>query len=177
MMNKNKAQDLMTNMPGNVLRKEDIQIESVSQMGQQSAIVETRLHAAIRFEKVGGRWEPREFRLGHGQWENIESLVSALNMIREDETKRRLGKVADAIVKYCAKNGRLPPFRDFVSLSDALNPVYMTPLIRLDAWDRPLYAELLSAGVVRLYSAGADGQPGTKDDVELIRTFATVETR
>ncbi len=83
-----------------------------------------------------------------------------------------LDEVAAALERYRSKNGALPEFKDYVSLSDALFPDYMTPLIRLDAWRNPLAAYKTGANSVRLVSAGPDGKLGTADDIELTRTFS-----
>jgi hypothetical protein len=158
-------------LPQDLLDKEDVYIESVSQTGERNAAVEARLRTAFRFEKTGGKWMVKEVRVGHGQWENLEDFLRTLERMKTEETKGQLERVAAAIVKYREKNGRLPPFTDFVSLTDALSPDYLTPLVRLDAWRRPLAAVRLGPNAVRLISAGPDGKLGTPDDIELTRNF------
>ena len=78
--------------------------------------------------------------------------------------------LAERIVAYRDANGFLPTFSDYVSLADVLCPVYMTPLIRLDAWRNPLFADR-TGDRVRIRSSGMDGRSNTSDDLELIRTF------
>jgi hypothetical protein len=120
---------------------------------------------AFRLEKVRGVWVVREVRLGHGQWEKVGNLVQALEKVKSEETSEMLSRVAEAILKYRKENGTLPVFMDYIGLSDVLSPKYMTPLIRLDAWRRPLGAERAGADSILLRSAGTDGQFGTDDDI------------
>jgi hypothetical protein len=165
------AQDLIVHLPQDILDKEDVYIESVSQSGERNAVVEAQLRMTFRFEKTGGKWVIKEVRVGHGQWENLENFLRTLERVKTEETKRQLERVAAAIEKYREKNGGLPAFTDFVSLTDALSPDYLTPLIRLDAWRRPLAAVNLGPNTVRLISAGPDGRLGTSDDIELTRNY------
>ena len=170
-INKNIAQELIVNLPQDNLNKDDVYIETLTQLGPKEAIVETRLRTAFRFEKVRGSWVIREVRLGHGQWEDVKNVARFLQKARTDETQKILDRVAEATETYQEKNGKLPAFKDYVALCDLLSPVYLTPLIRLDAWGHPLAAERLSPNTIRLTSAGSDGKFGSTDDIVLIKTF------
>ncbi len=79
-----------------------------------------------------------------------------------------LDRIADAVRKYREATGSMPSFKDYIALSDLLSPKYLTPLVRLDAWRRPLAAERMDANTIRLVSAGPDGKFGTEDDLRLI---------
>ncbi|HUI69039.1 MAG TPA: type II secretion system protein GspG [Spirochaetia bacterium] len=153
------------------LGKDTLDIESVSQTGPGEAVVQARLPAAFRLEKVHGKWEIRDVRVGNDQWEKLDDFVAALNAVKTEETRKMLGEVANAIDRYREKNGRLPDFKDYVSLSDALNPDYLTTLIRLDAWRHPLAAVRTATTTVQLISAGPDGKIGTADDIVLTRSY------
>src|SRR5207247_583286 len=83
--------------------------------------------------------------------------------VKTDETRKLLDQVATALEKYWQKNGALPEFKDFVSLSDLLSPSFMSSLIRVDSWHHPLAAFKNGANSVRLVSPGPDGQLGTGD--------------
>jgi hypothetical protein len=76
-----------------------------------------------------------------------------------------LEQIAEAVLKYKNANNSLPVFRDYISLSDLLSPKYLTPLIRLDAWGRPLGAERSDGNTIVVWSAGPDGKHGTVDDI------------
>jgi hypothetical protein len=171
-INKKTAQELILQTPLGMLGKEEVYIQSVSQTGQRDALVEASLHAAFRFEKVDGKWVIREVRLGKRSWERIDDIMRALQLVKAEDTRKALEQVAAAIDRYRAAKGTLPDFKDYVALSDALHPDYMTPLIRLDAWQNPLAVYRISPNSIRLSSAGPDGKLGTGDDIELTRTFA-----
>ncbi len=170
-LNKNAAQELIAQTALGALNKTEIYIDSVTQTGERNAIVEARLQTAFRFEKAGGRWVLKEVRVGQGQWESLEEFLRALNSVKTEDTQKLLEKIAEAIRKYREKNGTLPDFKDFVSLSDALNPSFLTPLVRFDPWHRPLMAERLGPTTVKLASAGPDGRFGTSDDIVLTRSY------
>jgi hypothetical protein len=170
-VNKKLARDVIIGSRADTLTKSDIEVISVSQIGSREAIVETQLHSAFRLEKVGHDWVVREVRVGKGQWENLDDILRSLEQVKIAETRRSLEKVAAAIKAYRQKNGRLPEFKDYIGLSDALYPGFLSPLIREDAWGNPLIAILLSRDTIRLLSAGPDGKTGTPDDLELIQTF------
>ena len=151
--------------------RETLYIKSVSQTGERNAVVEATLRAAFRFEKVGGRWQVREVRIGDSQWEKIDGLMQAVEKVRIEDTRQRMELVAAALQKYWEKKSSLPDCSDYVSLSDALSPEYLNPLIRLDAWQHPLSAQRIGPNAIRLVSSGPDGYLGTNDDLELSKTF------
>ncbi|MBP1596346.1 MAG: hypothetical protein H6Q05_1723 [Acidobacteria bacterium] len=170
-ISKKLARDVIAESPASTLTRNDVDVISVTQMGASEAIVETYLHTAFRLRKTGGEWAVREVRVGKGQWETLDSILSALQRIKAEETQRMLDKIAAAIDAYRLKNRSLPPFTDYVQLSDALYPLYLSPLIREDAWDNPLSAFCPAPNTIRIVSAGPDGRPNTKDDIELTRTY------
>ena len=169
-INKTAARDAIIGSQAAALATSDLEVLSVSQMGSQ-AIVETDLHSAFRLEKVGSEWVVREVRVGQGQWERLDDILRALQQIKVEKTRQVLEKIASAIEAYWQKNGQLPQFSDYVGLSDALFPLYMSPMVRLDAWGDPLSATRVDLETVRLVSAGPDGKFGTADDIELTRVF------
>jgi len=170
-VNKKNAQELIAQSPLGPFSKEEVYVKSVTQTGQRDLIVEASLHAAFRFEKVQGKWVIREVKLGSRPWENLENILRALEQVKVEETRKLLDQVANALERYRAKRGSLPEFKDYVALSDAIFPDYLTPLIRLDAWQNPLAAFRTGPNVIKLVSAGPDGKPGTSDDIELTRTY------
>jgi hypothetical protein len=164
-INAKHARNLIVDTPQVVFEKEDVEVVNVRQITRTEAIAETRLKTAIRYEKVGNEWVIREVRLGHGQWEQVSSLVQALETVKAEETRKMLDRIAEAVLKYQETNKDLPAFNDYIGLSDLLSPKYLTPLIRLDAWRRPLGAERVSANTIHVWSAGSDGKEGTEDDI------------
>jgi hypothetical protein len=170
-LNKKAARDIIFALDTGTLEKEGIYIESVSQTGQRDAVAEATLRAAFRFEKVKDKWVIREVRLGKGEWQKLDHILRALEQVKTNETRNLLDQVAAAIEKYWEKTGALPEFKDFVSLSDVLSPNFMSSLIREDSWHHPLAAYKSGANTVRLVSPGPDGQLGTGDDIELVKTL------
>jgi hypothetical protein len=168
-INKRIAQDIIAG--DGFFNKGQIQVDSVTQTGSGEAVVQADVLAAFRLEKVHGIWRIREIRLGNGQWEKFDDVLGALNAIKIEETKRMLEAVAGAIDRYRANNGRLPEFTDYVSLSDALSPGFLDPLVRLDAWRNPLAAFAQSPGRIEIVSAGPDGTMGTSDDIKVTRSY------
>lgn len=164
-LNPGLAADRIARTPQLALQKEDVEIAKVTQVSGSEAVVETRLHAAFRMERRDGEWRVRELRLGHGEWERIEDLAAAIDRVKGEETTRMLDRVAEGIALYRRAHGRLPDFDGYVALSDLLTPGYVTPLIRLDSWRRPLAALRTESGAILLRSAGPDGRHSTPDDI------------
>jgi hypothetical protein len=174
-INKNSARALIANSPLAPFETEDVYVDSVNQTGARDAIVEARLKAAFRFEKVHGQWVIKEVRLGDRPWESVDDVLKALQVVKTDETRNSLERIAAALEAYRARNGRLPDFRDYVTLSDKLYPNYLNPLIRVDAWENPLAAFAAGPDSVRLVSPGPDGKLGSADDIQLVRSFSVPE--
>jgi hypothetical protein len=164
-INANLARNVIVDMPQEVFENEDVEIVNIRQVGRTEAIAETRLKTAIRYKKVGDEWVIREVRIGHGQWEKVADLMQALETVKIEETRKMLDRIAEAVLKYQEVNNRMPLFEDYISLSDLLSPEYLTPLIRLDAWQRPLRAERSAADTIQVWSTGPDGREGTGDDI------------
>ena len=165
-MNDNLARNLIVGINSDAIHKSDVEIVKVQQITAGEAIAETRARVAFRFENNGNAWRVREMRIGHGQWESVENIGRALNLIRTEETNELLARIAEAIQKYRDANQRLPLFKDYVDLSDQLSPGFLTPLVRLDAWQRPFEASMSGSGIL-LSSAGPDGIMGNQDDIRL----------
>jgi len=170
-ISKNAARQLIAESPLGLTNQEAVYIDSVSQTGGRNALIEARLNAAFRFEKVNGRWVMREVRLAGRPWEKVEDLVRCIENAKAEATRGLLNRIADAIEQYRLSKGSLPAFRDFVGLSDQLTPDFLTPLVRVDAWDQPLAAFTSGNAGLRLVSAGPDRKMGTSDDIELTRNY------
>ncbi len=170
-VNKKTARDAILGSPGATLTERDVGILSVTQVAPGEAIVLTDLRTAFRLVRVGREWEVREVRLGEGSWVKMDDLLRALDQVRTDDARATLAKIAAAIEAYRQKNGSLPKFKDYVQLSDALSPLYMSPVVRLDPWGNPLSAVLEGPDTILLISAGPDGKLGTADDIQLTRDF------
>jgi hypothetical protein len=167
------ARDAIIQFPADVLTAEDVEVLSITQVGSSEAVVQTNLRAAFRLQRVGRDWMVREVRIGEGDWEKLDNLLLALRRAKAEDTQSRLERIALAVAAYKKQNGMIPSFKNFVELTDALYPLFLSPLIRFDAWNRPLAAYLLGASSIRIVSAGPDGTMGTQDDIVLTRDFSS----
>jgi hypothetical protein len=171
-VNNKLARDAIMGAYAETLSDNDLQVMSIIQLGPNDAIAETQLHTAFRLQKRNKEWVVREVRVGRANWEKIDDILRALQQFKIDEAGRNLDNILAAIGAYRQKNGRLPQFRDYIELSDALYPLFLSPLIREDPWKRPLTAVWTGPDTIRILSSGPDGEPGTSDDIERTRTFS-----
>ena len=169
-INAGNARKAIIAMPQETLEKEDIDITDVTQIGGSSAVAETRVKTAFRLQKINDEWVVTDIRIGHGQWEKIEDLASALAQVKTAETRLMLDRIAAAVQEYYKETGNIPEFRDYVALSDLLAPKYLDPLIRLDSWRQPLRATATDQNSILVVSAGPDGRFDTKDDIAITVT-------
>jgi hypothetical protein len=163
----NLARARIVEIPQASLEKEDVQVLKITRIGGSEAIAETRLKTAFRIEKVKDEWIVREVRIGNGQWEKIGNLTAALEAVKIDETRQMLERIAGAIRKYRESTGTQPVFKDYITLSDQLSPKFLTPLIRLDSWRNPFWAERTETDAIVLRSTGPDSKFGTADDIRM----------
>jgi len=168
---KASAQKLLVSLPSGVFDQKDLEILAVRQTGGRNAIIETTVRAAFKIEKVQGSWAVREVKVGNHGWVKIEDIAAALLRVQTEDTRALLEEVAASLDRYRKKNGRLPAFADYVTLSDALYPDHQSRIIRFDAWQQPLVASLQGVDTVRLASVGPDSKPGTADDIVVIRAY------
>jgi hypothetical protein len=171
MINKKTARDAIVGIIPEGLDPDEVDVDSVSQIGSKDAVVETRLKVAFKLENVHGRWVVREIRVGDRPWEPFDQILKALDQVKIVETRRLLEEASRSIAGFVRDNGRVPEFQGFVSLSDALYPGYLKNIIRYDAWQRPFAAVLTGRNRIRMSSMGPDGLAGTADDIELTRTY------
>jgi hypothetical protein len=170
-ISKGLARDVIISFPASELAKDDVEVLSITEVGAHDAVAETFLRTFFHLEKVGKDRVIREVRVGNAPWQKLEDIQRALQQAKIDEIRRMLDRIAAAVEAYKQKNGCLPDSEDYVALSDTLFPLYLSPLIREDAWNHALAAVRLGQDTIRLVSAGPDSKMGTSDDIELTRTF------
>ncbi|HSW37910.1 MAG TPA: hypothetical protein VLL97_00285 [Acidobacteriota bacterium] len=162
------AENLITERLRDSVNKDDIAIVSLHQTTGSTAIVETKLKTVFRLEKEGSEWKVRDIRFSDGRWESISDIELALETVKIEETKKMLDLISAAILSFMSEKGKMPDFSDYVSLSDQLSPRFLTPLIRLDAWGRPFYADRKDSDTIIVRSAGTDGIYGTESDIQRV---------
>ena len=145
-------------------RPDYVHIKNISTSGSD-AIVEAQFDAAFRFTTdKEGKWQAVEVRTGDRRWESIELIQTAIRKEKALRTTADLRTVATALEAYHRDGGGYVTAETGSALMDNLAPRYLNSIIRLDAWSHEV-AYKGTAASYRLASLGADGKPGTDDDI------------
>jgi hypothetical protein len=145
-------------------KAENVHIKNISASGSD-AIVEAQFYAAFRFTTdKEGKWQAVEVRTGDRRWESIELIQTAIRKEKALRTTADLRTVATALEAYHRDGGAYVTAETGSALMDHLAPRYLNSIIRLDAWSHE-FAYKGTAASYRLASLGADGKPGTDDDI------------
>ena len=144
-----------------------IEIRRIVSQTNTQAIAEATITLAFQFKRDNpdAEWRIQAVRLGDRDWISLDELLAGINEGRRRATVVAMQKLAAAIEKYRAATGSLPDAKDIVGLTDILNPQYMNELVREDGWGKPIVYEVTGPSTFRLLSWGADGEPGTRDDI------------
>ena len=143
-----------------------VEILRVVSQSDTEAIAESSITLAFQFKRPNAEaeWQVAAVRLGDRDWISLDELLAAINEGRRRSTVEGLRKLDAAIAKYREMNGSIPVAPDIVKLTDVLHPLYITELIREDAWGDPIDYEVMGS-VYRLVSRGPDRLRGTSDDI------------
>ncbi|MFN0086007.1 MAG: type II secretion system protein GspG [Blastocatellia bacterium] len=164
-INVKKARELVQNIAGANLRKEQVVIKQVSAGGTGSeAVVEAQIETAFRMKKEKGEWHIAEVRLGDRQWESFELIEEAVRREKIRRTTALLKQLSDGVEAYRKERGEAPATDEIAELLDYLSPRFLNPPVRFDLWGREFEYRGGGAGY-RLYSAGPDRKSGTDDDL------------
>ena len=163
-LSQSQARKLIANMAGIKLPSDAVRVREVSVMGS-SALVVAQVETAFRFVKeADGKWRVAEIRTGDNRWEDIETLVRAVNSEKAGRARAELETLATALEAFRRERGFYVVAKAESALEDHLNPRYLSRLIRVDPWHKPyLYEGTQSSYTLR--SAGADGKENTPDDI------------
>lgn len=112
-------------------------------------------------EAAEGEWALTGMEMGE-QYYAIEEIEAI------QETTRLLETVSDALSEYQAANGEFPQADDLVGLRELVPEHYPADAGFEDAWGSGLRYRL-QEDAYTLTSDGPDGEPGTADDVIVIR--------
>ena len=147
---------------------DSIHIQRIVSQTDKDAIAETSVAMAFEFQrsKSSDPWHIAAVRMGDRDWVDVAEIITAVNESRKRTTLESFQKLALGIETYRQRNGTSPNATDIVGLTNILHPTYMTDLVRLDAWGRPIRYEVTGTSF-RLLSDGADGVRGTPDDLQL----------
>ncbi|PYT08112.1 MAG: hypothetical protein DMF60_05640 [Acidobacteria bacterium] len=145
-------------------KPDNVRIKNISASGSD-AIVEAQFNAAFRFTTdKEGKWQAVEVRTGDRRWESIELMQTAIRKEKALRTTADLRTVATALEAYHRDGGAYVTADTGSALMDNLAPRYLNSIIRLDAWSHE-FAYKGTAVSYHLASLGADGKPGTDDDI------------
>jgi type II secretion system (T2SS) protein G len=161
-----EARKLIARMAGINLPSDEVRVKSVSSLGN-SAVVVAQVETAFRFVNEKDKWRVAEIRTGDRSWEDVDSLVRALNAEKTSRVRAELETIATALEAFKHERGGYVESKSEAQLIDFLSPRYLARVIRVDAWQQPYgYEGTRNSYVLR--SAGPDRQPNTPDDITRI---------
>jgi len=148
------------------LTRGPLTIKQLSLMGS-SAVAEVVVAATFSLERdARGRWRVSEVSAGGESSGDLEELWRAADARKAERARTELEAVAAALEAFRRERGFYVVAPDSATLMDHLSPRYIKQLIRLDPWHNP-YRYNGTTDSYTLASDGADGKPGTTDDVTL----------
>jgi hypothetical protein len=159
-----EARKLIANMAGIQLPSDAVRIKDISSMGT-SVVVVAQVETAFRMVKGDrDKWRISEIRTGDRRWEDVDTLIRALNVEKTARARAELESIATALESFHRERGFYVEAKSEAALIDRLNPRYLARVIRVDPWHKPYEYEGSRSGFV-LRSAGPDGKADTSDDV------------
>jgi type II secretion system (T2SS) protein G len=158
-----EARKLIARMAGINLPSDAVRVKSVSSLGN-SAVVVAQVETAFRFVNENDKWRVAEIRTGDRNWEDVDSLVRALNAEKTSRVRAELETIATALEAFKHEQGGYIESKSETALIDFLNPHYLARVIRVDAWHHPYEYEGTRNSYV-LRSVGPDGKANTEDDI------------
>jgi hypothetical protein len=163
-----EARRLIARMAGIELPSDAVRVKDISTSGN-SAVVTAQVETAFRIVKDDkGKWRIAEIRTGDRRWEDLDTLMRALNVEKTARARAELESIATALESYRRERGSYLESKSAAALIDNLNPRYLPRVIRVDPWHKPYeYEGERSTYVLR--SNGPDGKPNTADDVVLTK--------
>ena len=159
-----EARKLIARMAGIELPSDAVRVKDISTAGN-TAIVVAQVETAFRLVKDDkDKWRIAEIRTGDRRWEDLDTLVKALNVEKSARARAELESIATALESFRRERGSYVESKSEAALIDHLNPHYLARVIRVDPWHQPYEYEGSRSSFV-LRSSGPDGKPGTSDDV------------
>lgn len=159
-----EARKLIARLAGIELPSDAVRVKEVSSSGN-SAIVVAQVETAFRLVKGDkDKWRVTEIRTGDRRWEDLDTLMRALNAEKTLRARAELESIATALKSFHRERGFYPEAKNEATLIDNLNPRYLARIIRIDPWHKP-YEYTGSRDSFVLRSTGPDEKPDTPDDV------------
>jgi citrate lyase beta subunit len=159
-----EARKLIARMAGIELPSDAVRVKEISTAGNTGVVV-AQVETAFRVVKDDkGKWRIAEIRTGDRRWEDLDTLMKALNVEKTARARAELESIATALESFRRERGSYLESKSEAALIDILNPRYLARVIRVDPWHQPYQYEGAPTNFV-LRSTGPDGKPGTDDDV------------
>ena len=159
-----EARKLIARMAGIELPSDAVRVKDISVTGNTGVVV-AQVETAFRVVKDDkGKWRVAEIRTGDRRWEDLDTLMKALNVEKTARAHAELDLIATALESFRRERGSYLESKSEAALIDSLNPKYLARVIRVDPWHNPYEYEGERANFV-LRSNGPDGKPNTPDDV------------
>ena len=159
-----EARKLIARMAGIELPSDAVRVKEISVSGN-SAVVVAQVETAFRLVKGDkDKWRIAEIRTGDRRWEDLDTLMHALNAEKTARARAELESIATALESFRRERGFYLESKSEAALIDNLNPRYLARVIRVDPWHQPYQYEGARTSFV-LRSNGPDGKPDTADDV------------
>ena len=161
-----EARKVIARMAGIQLPSDAVRVKDISTSGN-SAVVVAQVETAFRFLKDDhDKWRVAEIRTGDRKWEDVDTLVKALNSEKTSRARAELETIATALESYRRDHGYYVEAKTEAALIDRLSPRYLTRVVRVDPWHTP-YEYEGTRGSFSLRSNGPDGKANTPDDVSV----------
>ena len=163
-----EARKLIARMAGIELPSDAVRVKEISTSGN-SAVVVAQVETAFRLVKGDNdKWRIAEIRTGDRRWEDLDTLMKALNAEKTSRARAELESIATALESFRRERGAYVESKSEAALIDNLSPRYLARVIRIDPWHQPYQYEGARTNFV-LRSNGPDGKPDTADDVTVTR--------
>jgi Type II secretion system (T2SS), protein G len=160
------AREVLARFVGVRLPSDAVRVKEVSAL-YNSAVVVAQVWTEFRFGKGSdNKWRVTHVRTGEREWTDVEMVLRAVDREKAARARSELEMVAAALDSFRRARGFYVVADSTGALVDQLSPGYLARVLRLDPWHRPyLYEGERDRYLLR--SAGADGEPGTADDIEV----------
>ena len=163
-LNAKEARRLIARMAGIELPSNAVRVKEISVLGS-SAVVVAQIETAFRFVKGDDdNWRVAEIRTGDNKWEDVETIVRAVNVEKVERARAELETIATALESFRRERGFYVEADSETALIDSLNPRYLHRVIRVDPWHKP-YVYEGARDRFTLRSPGVDGKENTQDDL------------
>ena len=159
-----EARKLIARMAGIELPSDAVRVKEISTAGN-SAVVVAQIETAFRLVKDDNdKWRIAEIRTGDRRWEDLDTLMKALNAEKTARARAELESIATALESFRRERGSYVESKSEATLIDHLSPRYLARVIRIDPWHQPYQYEGARTSFV-LRSTGPDSKPDTPDDI------------